>query len=76
METDTTPKPEAAPDSPDVADCPAPICYDAVRSEAEADAATWEPITQNHCPSYWRALRDAYASGYMAGVLSRHNTKS
>ncbi len=30
----------------------------------------WSPFTQNHDPSYWRALRGAYAEGFMRGFNS------
>jgi hypothetical protein len=41
-----------------------------LREDAARAAAEWEPFTQNHDPSYWRALRAAYAEGYVAGVTS------
>jgi hypothetical protein len=53
--------------------------YAAMRVEAEAEAQKWEPFTQNHDPSYWKALRDAYASGYVIGASAeqrRHNIRS
>lgn len=30
-------------------------------------AADWTPLTPQHCPSVLRALRDAYAEGFMRG---------
>lgn len=36
--------------------------------QARQAAASWEPFTQNHDPSFWRALREAYAEGFAAGL--------
>lgn len=34
---------------------------------ARASAETWTPFTQNHDPSFQRALREAYVSGFQRG---------
>ena len=38
-------------------------------SDREAD--TWEPFTQNHDPSFIRALRSAYRDGFIRGYYLR-----
>lgn len=35
--------------------------------EARESAEIWTPFTQNHDPSFQRALREAYVEGYLRG---------
>ena len=44
-------------------------------------AAVWcGPLTQNHDPSFWKSLREAYAQGYMRGfnecASRKHNDQA
>lgn len=39
------------------------------QEQAEQAAAAWDPFTQNHDPSFWRCLRQAYAEGFAAGLF-------
>jgi hypothetical protein len=52
---------------------PAPVCSAALWAEAEEAAESWTPISQTHCSSYQKALRDAFASGYASAIESRYN---
>ena len=74
----TPPTPPALADEQAKRSSRAATGYAALRAEAEAAAAQWEPFTQNHCPSYWNALREAWASGYVSGASAaarRHSTE-
>lgn len=68
METDLTPKLEAAPDSPDVAGCPAPICSPPKRRRRESIEAY-----QNRVDS-WKIDQAAKRTG-MKGVKQARNRK-
>lgn len=41
---------------------------EAIEAESRSAADAWEPSTQNHDPSLWRVLREAYAEGYAAAI--------